>query len=79
MSLFFGGGAVFFHIEPPKAVINDINDRLARFYLELQSSPETVRAQLNELQKEYEENQAQYENLKALSPEERVENKNEAL
>jgi len=30
---FFGGGALFFHLEPKRAIINDINSKLISFYL----------------------------------------------
>ena len=76
---FFGGGAVFFYLEPQRAVINDVNARLMAFYADMQSRYQIVRKQLNELQELYEANQAEYKRLKALSPTERVENKNEAL
>ncbi|MBP7223400.1 MAG: Dam family site-specific DNA-(adenine-N6)-methyltransferase [Sedimentibacter sp.] len=76
---FLGGGAVFFYLAPQKAVINDINEKLIQFYLELQTNPTAVREQLDRLQALYEANQAEYEQLKALTPDERVENKNEAL
>jgi len=29
---FFGGGAVFFHLKPRKAIINDICEELTEFY-----------------------------------------------
>ena len=35
---FLGGGAVFFHLEPQRAVINDVNSRLMQFYRELRDS-----------------------------------------
>lgn len=76
---FLGGGAVYFHLAPQKAVINDINEKLIQFYLELQNNPTKVKEQLDKLQKLYESNQTQYEKLKALSPNKRIENKNEAL
>lgn len=76
---FFGGGAVFFHLEPQKAVINDVNARLMTFYGDVQEKYEIVRRQLNELQAIYEANQAEYKRLKALFQNERVENKNEVL
>jgi DNA adenine methylase len=30
---FFGGGALYFYLEPKKAIINDINSKLMAFYL----------------------------------------------
>ncbi|MBE6547507.1 MAG: Dam family site-specific DNA-(adenine-N6)-methyltransferase [Ruminococcaceae bacterium] len=76
---FFGGGAVFFHLEPRKAVINDVNAKLMTFYLDVKENYDIVRRQLNELQAIYETNQAEYKEIKALHPDKRVENKNEAL
>ena len=76
---FFGGGAVFFHLEPQKAVINDVNAKLMTFYLDVKEKYDVVRQQLDELQALYEENQAEYKRLKELHQDERVENKNEAL
>ena len=29
---FFGGGALFFYLEPQKAIINDVNSKLMDFY-----------------------------------------------
>ena len=76
---FFGGGAVYFYLAPKKAVINDVNQGLMEFYKEVKSDYATVRKQLDSLQELYEENQRQYEALKKQHPDERVENKNEAL
>lgn len=76
---FLGGGAVFFYLAPQKAVISDINSRLIQFYSELQTNPVQVREQLDKLQEIYENNQREYERLKAVTPNERVENKNEIL
>lgn len=76
---FFGGGAVYFYLAPQKAVINDINLGLMNFYKEVKCEYATVREQLDSLQAVYEENQRQYEALKKEHPDERVENKNEAL
>lgn len=61
---FFGGGAVFFHLEPRKAVLNDINIRLMNFYKDIQKNYITVRHQLDELQTIYETNQHKYSLLK---------------
>lgn len=76
---FFGGGAVYFHIEPENAIINDINSRLMTFYTQLKEQYPLMREQLNELQRQYEENQTEYKQLKAMRPDERVPNANEEL
>lgn len=47
---FIGGGAVFFHLQPPKAVISDINHRLINFYSEMQTNYTDARIQLDHLQ-----------------------------
>ena len=75
---FFGGGAVYFHLEPKKAIINDINERLVSFYLDVRDNYDLMRLQLDEIQGIYENNQNQYKSLKQENPHERVENKNEA-
>lgn len=76
---FLGGGAVLFHLCPKRALINDINPNLMLFYRQIRDNYETVRRQLDELQGIYEANQRNYATLKALHPDDRVENKNEAL
>lgn len=76
---FFGGGALFFFLEPKEAIINDINIRLYTFYQEIKTSYPTAKRQLDELQKLYETNQSEYEKLKKEHPEERIENKNEEM
>ena len=35
---FFGGGAVFFYLEPDHAIINDANGRLMTFYQQLRDN-----------------------------------------
>ena len=76
---FFGGGAVYFHLAPKKAVVNDVNERLMQFYTEIKDNYDVARKQLDELQAIYEANQAAYAELKREKPDDRVENKNEAL
>lgn len=76
---FLGGGSVFFHLEPQQAVIGDINEKLITFYTQLRNQFPLMREQLTALQHEYEENQAAFEELKRLHPDERCENRNEAL
>lgn len=76
---FFGGGAVYFYIEPDNAIINDVNDRLMMFYRQLRDEYPKMRQQLDELQCEYEANQLAYKKLKAKSPDTRAPNANEDL
>ena len=76
---FFGGGAVFFHLEPQKAIINDLNSRLMQFYIQLRDSYDLMRIQLDKLQKVYEANQLAYKKSKAANPNDRVPNANEDL
>lgn len=76
---FFGGGAVFFYLQPEKAVISDINERLVNFYKEMQQKYDDAREELNYLQSVYEKNQKEYKELKTLYPDKRVENRNEYL
>ena len=76
---FFGGGALYFYLEPKKAIINDFNARLVNFYKEIQSNFETVSQQLSVLQKIYDRNQSDFQDLKKLYPDELVINSNEDL
>ncbi|WP_374724273.1 DNA adenine methylase [Calidifontibacillus erzurumensis] len=76
---FVGGGAVFFHLNHRKSVINDINEKLMKTYLEIKNNYHEVRKQLDLLQDIYEKNQKEYEALKAQFPNTRVPNKNEEL
>jgi DNA adenine methylase len=39
---FFGGGAVFFELEPERATINDRNSRLINFYRQIRDNPEAL-------------------------------------
>ena len=76
---FFGGGAVYFYLEPDNAILNDVNERLMTFYRQLKDNYPQMRKQLDELQRQYELNQATYKKLKAKNPDERVPNVNEDL
>ncbi|MDE6529028.1 MAG: Dam family site-specific DNA-(adenine-N6)-methyltransferase [Muribaculaceae bacterium] len=76
---FFGGGALFFHLEPHNAIINDINPKLIGFYRGVRNDYTNLRKELDELEEKYTTNRKIFETLKALNPQERVEDKNEAL
>lgn len=75
---FFGGGALYFYLEPQKAIINDINEKLIAFYYNVRDEFSILRNQLDLLQDTYETNQKLFRALKSDTTE-RVENKNEAL
>lgn len=75
---FLGGGALFFHLEPEHAIINDINERLSGFYQEIAEQWEEAKKQLSGLALEYKENQEEYEKRKKECPG-FVENRNEEL
>lgn len=76
---FFGGGSVFFHLEPVNAVINDINTRLINFYTTVRDDYDLVRNELNLIQQIYDNNRIIYEERKRNNPTERVIDDNEAL
>nr|WP_325229481.1 Dam family site-specific DNA-(adenine-N6)-methyltransferase [uncultured Oscillibacter sp.] len=76
---FFGGGAVYFYLEPDNAIINDANKRLMTFYQQLRDQYPLMRQQLDEIQCIYEENQRRFRALKEQTPDERVPNANEEL
>ncbi|MBQ3689639.1 MAG: Dam family site-specific DNA-(adenine-N6)-methyltransferase [Bacteroidales bacterium] len=76
---FFGGGALYFYLERKNAIINDINTKLIEFYRGVQQNYPNLRTELSEVEKIYNLNRQQFDNLKALTPNERVEDKNEEL
>ncbi len=76
---FIGGGATYFALEPQRAVINDINSKLIKFYLDVRNNFDLLKEQLSNLEKIYIKNQKQYEEIKRLTPEKRVPNTNEDL
>ena len=76
---FLGGGAIYFYLEPEHAIINDINEKLISFYLNVRNDYARMRIQLDTLQNIYEQNQKHYKKQKEETPDIRVENKNEAL
>jgi DNA adenine methylase len=76
---FFGGGALYFHLEPKRAIINDINSKLIAFYLGVRDSFETLKAELTEIGKKYMINRKKFEELKSITPQKRVDDENEVL
>lgn len=76
---FLGGGAVFFHLEPEQAIINDINAPLMTFYRGVRDDYQNLRQELDGIEAIYNENRAAFDTLKALHPDERVEDRNEEL
>lgn len=76
---FVGGGAVFFHLQPERAVIGDVNEKVINFYRELQGNYQVAREQLDELQTLYEANRREFDRLKTLTPDDRVLDNNEEL
>lgn len=76
---FFGGGALFFYLEPQRAVINDINAKLMNFYRGVRDSYSDLRRELDEVETLYEYNRKAFEALKSATPDERVEDANERL
>jgi len=76
---FFGGGALFFYLEPKRAIINDINSKLINFYLGVKNDFETIKAELTQLEKVYFYNRKIFEELKSKTPDIIVEDKNEEL
>lgn len=78
---FLGGGAVYFYLEPERAIINDINTKLIEFYQDVRNDFPRLQVELGTLQQEYEHNQRQYVLNRNAEPDQsiRVENLNEGL
>lgn len=60
---FFGGGALFFYLQPTKAIINDINSKLMAFYNGVKSDFDNLKNELSEIEKIYKTNRKQFEGL----------------
>lgn len=52
---FFGGGAVFFKLEPDNGYINDINERLVNFYKQVRDNPEQLISEYQSLAERHRE------------------------
>ena len=67
-------------MEPERAIINDVNEKLMNFYTEVRDNYAQLTAELEELQLIYEENQAIYAREKVFTSRmNRVDNMNEEL
>lgn len=76
---FFGGGALFFYLEPKKAIINDINSKLIDFYKGVKFDFDLLQNELTKIGEIYHKNRRDFENLKKSTPELRVNDNNETL
>ncbi len=76
---FFGGGALYFHLQPQQAIINDINAKLMAFYQGVKNNFEALTKELDEVGRVYKVNRKMFEELKTKTPEQRVEDDNETL
>lgn len=77
---FVGGGALYFYLEPSKAIINDINKKLIDFYLGIRNDYKIIKEQIDDLEKIYQKNWNTFDVLKKNSnKKDKVENKNEEL
>jgi DNA adenine methylase len=46
---FFGSGALFFDLEPPRATINDLNERLYNFFIQVRGRPDELIQRLRDV------------------------------
>ena len=76
---FFGGGALFFYLEPREAIINDINEKLIKFYKGVRNHYPKVRQELDEIEKFYTQYSYEFDALKKLYPDEIVTALNEEM
>ena len=61
---FFGGGALFFALEPSRAILNDINPRLIECYRQIRDHPDLVISALRRLKN----SQKDYYKVRASTP-----------
>lgn len=76
---FFGGGALFFYLEPKQAIINDINSKLIGFYNGVKNDFKNLQSELTTIENIYKINRLEFEELKSKNPELRVKDNNEDL
>jgi DNA adenine methylase len=65
---FFGGGAIFFHLEPKSGSINDVNERLMMFYRVVKNSPRELIEEVSR----YEYSKDQYYECRRIFNEEKL-------
>lgn len=76
---FLGGGAMYFHLEPERAIINDINEPLMSFYSGVRDNYQALRHELDTIEETYIRNRTDFDALKTLYPNDKVEDRNEKL
>jgi DNA adenine methylase len=76
---FFGGGALYFHLTPQKALINDLNSRLMGFYRGVRDDFSTLNGELATLERQYVTNREIFDAEKKRNPTDRVHDPNESL
>ncbi|MCU7827791.1 MAG: Dam family site-specific DNA-(adenine-N6)-methyltransferase [Candidatus Thiodiazotropha sp. (ex Myrtea sp. 'scaly one' KF741663)] len=65
---FLGGGAVFFSLDPKKAIIADLNEELINAYLVIRDQPEKVIQQLKSHQRKHNSENNYYYKIRDQSP-----------
>jgi len=76
---FFGGGALYFHLEKENCIINDINKKIIHFYRDVATNYKEMRCQLDKLECIYKKNQIDYEKRKKDNLDKKIPHKNEEL
>ena len=61
---FFGGGALFFYLEPHNAIINDINSNLITFYKDVKCNYPQIKEELSEIETIYKKNRSAFDKLR---------------
>jgi len=74
---FFGGGALFFYLEPKQSIINDINKKLMYFYNYVKINFKDLKKELMKVEEIYLKNIRKFEETKTRFPENRVHDPNE--
>lgn len=76
---FFGGGALYFSLEPGRAIIGDVNKPLMEFYEDVAGNFDRLHHELGLLQALYETNRKVFESRKLSDPKARAKDDNEDL